>query len=770
MTKFGVGQAVTRVEDQVLITGAGNYTDDQNVPGQSWAFVLRSPHAHANILSIDTTDAAAADGVHGILTREELIEDDLGDLPCLIPVENRDGSQRPDTPHGILAKDKVRYAGHPVALVVADTLAQARDAAELIFVDYEELPATVDTEAATFAGEPLVYDHIANNLGYDWQKGDEAGVEAAFKDAAHICEVRLVNNRVVANPMEPRSAVASHDDATGQTTLATSTQGGSVIQGIVAGAVLKIEEADLRVTTGHVGGGFGMKVFPHPEQALVAWAARRLKRPVKWTSERSEGFLSDLQGRDNISYCKMAMDKDGKILALRVDTFANEGAYLSAYAPFVAFGGVDMLVGLYDIPLVYSTVKGVLTNTVPVDAYRGAGRPEAAYALERVVDKAAREMKIPVDEFRRRNFIRADQMPYATCLGDTYDSGDFETLMNKALDQSDWQGFEARRAESAKRGKLRGIGLATYIERCGGGSAETAVGAFSDDGMLTVAIGTQDNGQGHSTSYAQILSGELGIDAEQIRIFQGDTHKAPPGMTGGSRSVPVGGAAMLGLAEKVIEKGKTTAADMLEVAAADLEYDDGSYRVAGTDRTVTLFDVAKKAKDNGEPLDDSFTRTPEAATYPNGAHIIELEVDGDTAEIEILRYTVVDDFGEVINPLLLQGQVHGGIVQGLGQALHEFTWYDPESGQLTTGSFMDYNMPKADKFPFFSFDTHNVRCTTNPLGIKGSGEAGAIGAPPAVINALVDALQPTTGIDHIDMPATPLAVWEALNGARQAAE
>ncbi len=768
MTKFGIGQAITRLEDQVLVTGAGNYTDDQNIEGQAWAYVLRSPHAHARILSIDTAEAAAIDGVLTVLTGQHVLEDDLGDLPCLVPVENRDGSQRPETPHKILATDRVRYVGHPVALVVAETPIQAQDAAELIKVDYHELSVTVDTETSAAEDAPQLYDHIANNLGYDWHKGDEEKVEAALAEAHHVCEARLVNNRVVANPMEPRSALAIHDERMGRTTLMTSTQGASVIQGVLANTIFRIDPSELQVTTGHVGGGFGMKVFPHPEQALVTWAARRLNRAVKWTSERSEGFLSDLQGRDNISYARMGMDADGKILALRVDTFANEGAYLSAYAPFVAFGGVDMLVGLYDIPVIYTTVKGVLTNTVPVDAYRGAGRPEAAYVIERIVDKAAREMGIPVDEFRRRNFIQPDQMPYDTCLGDTYDSGEFEILMDKALAQADWSGFEARRADSARRGKYRGIGLATYIERCGGGAAETAAGTFSEDGILTVAIGTQDNGQGHQTSYTQILSNELGIDAENIRIFQGDTHRTPPGMTGGSRSVPVGGAAMLGLAKKIIEKGGKTAAEMLEVAVADLEYSDGTYHVAGTDRQVSLFDVVKAAKEEGEPLDDDFTRTPEASTYPNGTHIIELEVDADTGEIDILRYTVVDDFGAVINPLLLTGQVHGGIVQGLGQALHEFTWYDPDSGQLETGSFIDYNMPKADRFPFFSFDTRNVRCTTNPLGIKGSGEAGAIGAPPAAINALIDALQPVAEIDHIDMPATPLKIFRALSAARQA--
>ena len=769
MTKFGVGQAAARLEDRALVTGAGAYTDDSAIDGQAWAHVLRSPHAHARIRGIDTAGAAASPGVVGILTGADVAADGLGDMPCMIPVENRDGSQRPDTHYGILAKDRVRHVGHPVALVVAGTAAQARDAAERIAVDYEELPATVHTEHSTADGAPLLYDHIPNNLIYDWHKGDEAAVEAALARADHVCELRLVNNRVVANPMEPRSALAVHDAASGRTTLATTTQGPSMIRDILAGPVFGIDPSALRVTTGHVGGGFGMKVFPHAEQALVIWAARRLGRPVKWTAERSEGFLSDVQARDNITYCKLGLDRNGRILALRADTFANEGAYLSAFAPLVACDGMDMLVGLYDIPAIYTTVKGVLTNTVPVDAYRGAGRPEAAYIVERVIDKAARETGRPVDEIRRINFIGPDRMPYATCLGDTYDSGEFEALMDEAMAQADWAGFEARRAESAKRGKYRGIGLATYIERCGGGPPEAAAGSFGDDDILTVAIGTQDNGQGHRTSYSQILSGELGIDAENIRIFQGDTDRAPPGLTGGSRSVPVGGAAMLGLAALIVDKGRQTAADMLEAATADVEYGDGAYRVAGTDREVSLFDVAREAKRKGEPLDDSFERTPEASTFPNGAHVVELEVDGETAEIEILRYTVVDDFGDVINPLLLEGQVHGGIVQGLGQALHEFTWYDPQSGQLETGSFMDYNMPKAQHFPFFRFDTRNVRCTTNPLGIKGAGEAGAIGAPPAVINALVDALGPATGIDHIDMPATPQAVFRVLNGARKAA-
>ncbi len=773
--KFGVGQAIKRVEDQVLVTGQGRYTDDVAVEDAAYAYVLRSPHAHAEIRGIDIADAKEMSGVLTILTGADVESDGLGDMPCNIPMKNRDGSDRANTPHPILAKDRVRYVGDPVALVVAETLQQARDAAETIAVDYAELPSVVDTEGAAEDGAPLVWDEAKNNIIFDWEDGDQAAVDKAMAAADQVVALRMVNNRVVANSMEPRACVAEYDAGSGKVTLHTSTQGPHVIYGQIADVVLKIGKENLRIKTGHVGGGFGMKVFLHAEQPLTVWAARKIKRSVRWNSDRSEAFMSDLQGRDNVSYAELAMDADGKFLALRVTTYAAMGAYLSNFAPFVATGGTAMLGGLYMTPAIHVNVKGMATNTVPVDAYRGAGRPEAAYLIERLVDHAARVSGIGPAELRRRNFIPPSAMPYKTPLCEPYDSGEFEAVMAEAMEQSDWEGFEARRAEAAKRGKYRGIGLATYIERCGGGAPETAVAKFEDDG-IKIYIGTMENGQGHHTSYKQILSETLDIDADTIQIVQGDTETTPAGMTGGSRSVPVGGAAVLGVGQKIREKGTQIAAHMMEVAPVDIEFADGTFTVAGTDKSMTLWEIAKAAADPAnvpegmEPgLDDEYQRKPEAATFPNGCHVIEVEIDPDTGELEIPRYTVVDDFGKVINPIMLEGQVHGGIVQGLGQALTEHTVYDDESGQLVSGSFMDYDMPKADRFPFFHFSTHNVPCTTNPLGIKGAGEAGAIGAPPAVINAIVDALYPELGIDHIDMPATALAIWQAIHGAHRAA-
>jgi carbon-monoxide dehydrogenase large subunit len=574
--------------------------------------------------------------------------------------------------------------------------------------------------------------------------------------------------------MEPRACVATYDAADDKSYLYTPTQGPHVIRGQLADAILKLDDR-IAVRTGQVGGGFGMKVFVHPEQPLTVWASRRLKRTVRWTSDRSEAFMSDVQGRDHVHDCEIAMDGDGVFLGLRLKTWSAMGGYLSNFIPMVATNGTDMMCGLYKTPVFDITVCGMMTNTVPVDAYRGAGRPEAAYLLERMVDACARDMGLGPDEIRRRNFIQPEDMPYDAPLPVLYDSGDFPAIMAKAMAQADWAGFEARRAEAAQQGKYRGIGMACYIERCGGGAPETAIAKFDDDGV-TIYIGTMENGTGLTTSYTQILSGALAIDAERITIKQGDTDLCPPGLTGGSRSVPVGGAAVLGVADSIRQKGMEVAAHVLEVAPADMEYDDGEYRVAGTDRTMSIWEVAKAAKDSAnlpegmEPgLDDEYVRTPEAPTFPNGCHIIEVEIDPDTGSIDVDRYTVVDDFGEVINPILLEGQVHGGIVQGLGQAIHEHTVYDEETGQLLSCSLMDYDLPKADRFPMFSFDTHNVRCTTNPLGIKGSGEAGAIGAPPAVINAIVDAIHGATGIAHVDMPATPHLLWQVINGARKAA-
>ena len=779
MTKFGVGQAVQRLEDNTLVRGQATYTDDLQMADALHAYVLRSPHAHARILNIDIGDAQGAAGVHTVLTGADVIADDLGPIPCAIPLQNRDGSDRADTPRPILANGIVRHVGDPVALIVADTLAQAKDAAELVMVDYEELPAVVDPAAAAAPGAPLVWDGVANNTAFEWVNpaNDKEATDKAFAAAAHVTKLRVVNNRVVVNSMEPRACVATYDAADDRSYLYTPTQGPHVIRGQLADAILKLDDK-IAVRTGQVGGGFGMKVFVHPEQPLTVWASRRLKRTVRWTSDRSEAFMSDVQGRDHVHDCEIAMDENGVFLGLRLKTWSAMGGYLSNFIPMVATNGTDLMCGLYKTPVFDITVRGVMTNTVPVDAYRGAGRPEAAYLLERMVDACARDMGLGQDEIRRRNFIQPSEMPYDAPLPVVYDSGDFLTVMEKAMDQADWAGFEARRAEAAQRGKYRGIGMACYIERCGGGAPETAIAKFDTDGAdnVTIYIGTMENGTGLTTSYTQILSGALSIDAEKITIRQGDTDLCPPGLTGGSRSVPVGGAAVLGVADRIKTKGMEIAAHVLEVAPADVEYDDGDYRVTGTDRTMSLFEVARAATDAAnlpdgmEPgLDDEYVRTPEAPTFPNGCHIIEVEIDPDTGNIDVDRYTVVDDFGEVINPSLLEGQVHGGIVQGLGQAIHEHTVYDEETGQLVTGSFMDYDMPKADRFPMFSFDTHNVRCTTNPLGIKGSGEAGAIGAPPAVINAIVDAIHGATGVTHVDMPATPHLLWQAINSGRKAA-
>jgi carbon-monoxide dehydrogenase large subunit len=778
MGQFGIGQAVTRIEDQRLLTGGGRYTDDLNLDGQAYAFVLRSPFAHAEIAGIDTSAATAADGVLLVLTGEDVAADDIDPMPCMVPITNIDGSERTNTYRPILAQERVRHVGQPVAVVVGETLHQARDAAELIEVDYNELPSATNTFGATQDGAPQLYDDAANNICFDWGTGDQEKTDAAFANASHVTTLELINNRVVVNSMEPRAATADHDTSSGRTTLYTSSQGTHWLRDAIGDMILKIGKENLRVVTGDVGGGFGMKIFPHPEQALVVWAARKIQRAVKWTADRSEGFMSDIQGRDHVTKAEMAMDDDGKFLAMRVTTYANLGAYLSHFGTFIPTdAGSGMLNGLYATPTIWVNVKGVLTNTVPTDAYRGAGRPEAIYCVERLVDKCARELELSPDEIRRRNFVKPEQLPYTTALGDVFDSGEFTAIMEAGMERADWDGFAGRRDESASRGKLRGIGMATYVEKCGGGFPETADVKFdTDNDHITIYIGTVTNGQGHDTAYKQIMSDRLGIDTDNLTFVQGDSDLVPSGLTGGSRSVTVGGVAVLKASDAIIEKGKQIAAHVMETAAADIDYADTTFRVTGTDRTMTLFDVARSAQEAGnlpegmEPgLDEAYTHAPDVPTFPNGCHICELEIDPDTGALEILRYTVVDDFGDIVNPLLIEGQVHGGIVQGLGQALHEHTVYDDRSGQLVSGSFMDYTLPRADNFPNFDFNMRNVPCTTNPMGLKGSGEAGAIGAPPAVINAIVDALTPSGGVVDVDMPATPDAIWAAAN-LRAAAE
>jgi len=762
MSKFALGQSVTRIEDAALVQGAGRYTDDFELAGAAHACILRSPHAHASVVNIDTAAAREAPGVLAVLTGADAAADGLGDIPCLVPVTNIDGTPRADTPRPVLARGRVRHVGDPVALVVAEPLAQAKDAAELIEIEYEPLPAVVDTRGATQPGAPRAWDHIADNLCFDIGAGtDKADVDAAIARAAHVTRLELINNRVIANPIEPRAALADFDRVSGRSTLYTPSQGPHVIHGQLAEAVLKIGKEKLRVISGNVGGAFGMKIFLHPEQPLVVWASRRLKRAVRWTADRSEGFVSDVQGRDNYSIAELALDEGGHFLALRVTTHANMGAYLSNYAPYIPQLAVPMLSGVYRIPAIYANIRGVVSNTVPVDAYRGAGRPEAIYLVERIVDLAARELGFAPDELRRRNFIKPADMPYQTPVESRYDSGDFAAVMARAMEKADWAGFAARREKSKAQGKLRGIGMAMYIERCGGGNGDTVILKVDPAGSVTLISGMQDNGQGHITTFVQLLSDKLGLDASQIRVVQGDTDVVPSGLTGGSRFLAIGGIAAMSAADEVIDQGKDAAAGLLEAAASDIEYGDGEYRIAGTDRAVSLFEVAKVT----QGLEATHTRAPEAFTYPNGCHICELEVDTDTGEARIARYSIVDDFGRAINPLLLEGQVHGGTVQGIGQALLELGLYDAESGQLLTGSFMDYTMPRADDVPTFDCGFHHVPCTTNPLGVKGAGEAGAVGAPPAVINAIVDAMNPLTGLKHIDMPATREKLWRALRTA-----
>jgi carbon-monoxide dehydrogenase large subunit len=770
--KFGVGQPVRRFEDQTLITGKGRYTDDIGLENAVHAYVLRARVAHANIRSIDAAAARKMPGVLVVLTGEDVKADGLGDVPCHAPLNNKDGSPRHDTPRPALAVGKVRHLGQPVALVVAETLLQAQDAAEAIEVDYEELPAVADARAAIEKGAPQLFDGIPNNIVFDWDNdtSDFAATDAAFARATHVTTLEMINNRVVVNSMEPRNAIGDWDAASGRPVLYTGTQGSHFVRDPLAEAVLKVPKEKLRVVTPpNVGGGFGMKAFVYPEQVLVVWAAEKLKRPVRWQSDRSEGFISDNQGRDHFTRAELALDEKGKFLGLRVSLIANVGAYLSPMGPFIPTRSTDLVSGLYTTPAIAINVKGVCTNTVPVCAYRGAGRPEASYLIERLVDAAARELNMTPDRIRKINLIPKKAIPYTSPTKLTFDSGEFVEIMQAAMEKADWAGFKARRKESQRRGKLRGIGMATYTERCGGGFPETASIEFKDD-RVELVMGNQEYGTGLVTSYKQLVSDRLGIDADRIEVVYGDSDRSPRGLTGGSRALPVGGSALHEASLKIVDKGKQIAANLLEASSADIEFGDGQFRIVGTDRHVDLFDVAKAARDPAklppgmEPgLDYTQVQNPAGATFPNGCHIAEVEVDPDSGITTILRYTVVDDFGAVINPMLLEGQVHGGVVQGIGQALLEETVYD-DNGQLLTGTFMDYAMPRADNLPNFSFSTRNVRCTANPLGIKGAGEAGAIGAPSAVINAIVDALA-ARGVRHIDMPATPSRVWQALHAA-----
>jgi len=771
MAKFGVGQPVRRVEDARLLTGKGRYTDDTSVPNQAHAYVLRSPHAHAAINRIDTTAAAKMPGVLAVLTGADVAADKLGDILCKVDYKNRDGSPMAKPRRPALAQGRVRFVGDPVALIVAETLAQARDAADAVAVDYEPLPAVADTAAALKPGAPQIWPEINGNLALDWQMGDEAAADAQFKLAKRTVALELVNNRIVVNSMEPRGAIGQYDKSTGSYTIHVSSQGVHNVAAQMAEA-LGVKYEQVRCITGDVGGGFGMKIFAYPEYLLVLWAAKRVGRPVRWAPERSEAFVSDTHGRDHVSRAELALDGEGRFLAIKVRTVANLGAYLSNYGPFIPTDcGSGLLVGVYAFKAAHVSVKCCISNTVPIDAYRGAGRPEAAYLVERLVDRAAAELGMAPDKLRARNFIPKEKLPFKQAMGLTYDSGDFHGTMVLAQKEADWAGFARRKAEAKARGRLRGIGMSYYVEACGGQPNEKAVLRVDADETVSLMIGTQSNGQGHETAYAQLIAEGLGVPLESIRVVQGDTSLVSFGMgTGGSRSLPVGGAAASQAVTDVIAKGKEIASEALEAAAADIEFRDGQYRIAGTDRAVGLFEVAKRAKGKNLDLSGLGDFMPAVSTFPNGCHVCEVEIDPDTGRVSVERLVMVDDFGRVINPLLLAGQVHGGVAQGLGQALLEGCVYDGASGQLLTGSLMDYALPRAGDFPAMKVLWNNQPCATNPLGLKGAGEAGAIGAPPAVVNAVVDALA-ESGVRHIDMPATPERIWRALNGRpRRAAE
>ena len=770
MKQFGIGQPVRRVEDRRFITGRGNYLDDISRPRQAYAFMLRSPHAHARIRRVDPAAAITAAGVLAVFTGEDLARDGLGTIPCLSAVTNRDGSAATLPPHPAIVRDRVRHVGDTVAMVIGESLAAARDAAELIAVDYDPLPAAVDTARALDRGQPLVWDTAPGNLSFDWEVGDGAAVAQVMSGAHHRVVLELVNNRVVVNSMEPRGAIGEYDPGEDSCTLWSSTQGSHFVRNLLAESIFKIPENRIRVVTRDVGGGFGMKLFLYPEHILVLWAAKKLVRAVKWTAERSDAFMTDTQGRDNITRLELALDEDLRFLALDVAILANMGAYLSNFAPEIpTVSGAVMHSGVYAIPALHVGVKGVFTNTVPVDAYRGAGRPEAAYAVERLIDFAARRLGVRPEELRRRNFIKPEAMPYSTPLGLNYDSGEFARNMDQALAAADLAGFAVRRAEARARGRYRGLGHAVYIEQSGFPPDEFAELRFDPSGTLTILMGTQSSGQGHQTAYTQLAVERLGVAPEKVRVQQGDTASISFGRgTGGSRSLPVGGASLAQAADKLIAKGRRIAAHLFEAAEADVEFADGVFTVSGTDRMLGIEEVARAAFNPAQQapgIEPGFAETghytPPQPTFPNGCHVCEIEVEPETGHIDILRYLVVDDFGTVINPLLLRGQVQGGVAQGVGQAMLERTVFDPESGQLLTGSLTDYCLPRADDLPAIEFDFNVVPCRTNPLGVKGAGEAGAIGAPPALVNAVVDALA-ELGIEHLDMPLVPERVWTAI--------
>ena len=773
MTKYGVGQPVLRTEDPHLLKGQGKFNDDLPIDNTAYSYVLRSPHAHADIISIEKVEALSLPGVLGIYLGEDLSQDNIGGFPGPPPffasLTKPDGSPLSYPPQFALTSDRVRYVGDPIAFIVAETLDIAKDAAEKIQINYKVLPSVVDTAEAMSSNSPQLWEEVPQNFLFQAQVGDKEKTNDAFSKAAHIAKVSLVNNRVVQNSMEVRGAIGTYDPENGRYTLYSSNQNRHMLRDWIANSFLKCDPSLIRVLVDDVGGGFGMKTHAYHEQVLVLYAARKLGRKIRWISDRTEAFLSDLHGRDHISECELALDSENNFLAVRVKTIAAIGAYsCSAGVAIPTQVGPKILTNIYDVPTADVDIKCVMTNTAPVGPYRGAGRPEAIYVMERLVDVAAHDLNIDPIELRRQNLIRPDQMPYTNAMGTTYDSGEFESNMDATLLLADWENYEKRREIALEKGRLSGIAVCQYIETTAGNPTESAEVEVDDDKVF-VRVGTQPMGQGHDTSFKQIISERLGVDFDSVIIQTNDSDNLPNGGgSHGSRTSHIGSVASLNSSDKVIEKGTIIAGEILETSPIDIEYRDGNFQVIGTDRSISLFDVAREAKTSNKlpkeltgPLSGTDTHTIENWSYPNGCHLCELEIDKDTGVVEIVRYCAVDDVGRVINPMLVAGQVHGGVAQGVGQALLENTVYDSISGQLLTSSFMDYTMPRANDLPSLQIDTNEVLCKTNQLGVKGAGEAGALVAPPVVISAITNALK-DFGVSHIDMPATSERIWELM--------
>ncbi len=767
---YAVSQPVTRTEDPRLLRGGGVYTDDRNLPGQAYAVFVRSPVAHGDIKNIGIDAAKAAPGVLAVYTSADIDAAGFGTLPNNLPLKSRDGTDLIKPPRPVLAKGRVRNVGEPVAAVIAETVAQARDAAELVELDIDPLPANTDLDAAVADGAPQLHEEAPGNTCIDFQIGDADATAAAFEKAAHVTRLRLRNNQVLVSAMEPRAVIGDYDTEADRYIFYTGCQGVFGMRNILANAILKCEPEKVRVIAGDVGGSFGMKAMPYNEYPVVLLAAKQLGRPVKWTADRSESCLSDHMGRGSVYDAELALDAEGKFLAARVNGIANMGGYLTGTGPLAQTNNIcKNLPCMYTTPAIDVNMRCAFTNTVYVGAYRGAGRPEGNYIMERLVATAAREMGIDQIEIRRKNLVPPDAMPFTAASGQVYDSGDFDPIFDKALAASDWDGFAKRREASEAAGLKRGRGICAYLEVSAPPGKEMGGLRFGDDGRVTIVSGTLDYGQGHRATFAQILSARLGIPFDKIDLLQGDSDELiVGGGTGGSRSVIAEAGALYETAAAVIEKGRAVAGHVLEVAVEDVEFADGEFRIAGTDRSIGILEVAAQARELGganglpETIDTELVHDTAPSSFPNGVHICELEIDPDTGTTRIDRYTVVDDFGTIVNPLLAEGQVHGGVVQGIGQALMEHIVYD-DDGQLLTGSYMDYQLPRAVEVPDIVFDDHPVPATTNVIGAKGAGEAGCSGALPAIMNAMVDALA-EYGVTTIDMPATPHRVWQAIHG------